>query len=68
VKKLFPFKIYREASGLKQVDVARRLGIKQSTVSMWETGTSRPRVTMLPLIAKLYGCTVDALLNQVENK
>jgi len=52
----------RIASGLTQTDVAKELGLNQSTVSMWETGTSMPNPRLLPEIAKLYHCTVDELL------
>ena len=56
------FKSKREAAGLKQVEVAEKLGISNTAISMWETGDSRPRTELLPRIAALYGCTVDELL------
>lgn len=45
-----------------QREVARILGVRESAVSKWETGLSRPRADRLPKIAKLYGCTIDELL------
>jgi DNA-binding transcriptional regulator YiaG len=33
----------REAAGLTQSDVARALGVEQSTVWRWEAGERRPR-------------------------
>jgi DNA-binding transcriptional regulator YiaG len=33
----------REELGLSQSDVARALGVDQSTVSRWEAGKARPR-------------------------
>ena len=42
----------RERLGLTQAGLARRLGIRQQTVSEWETGRYRPRgasVTLLRL-------------------
>lgn len=44
-----------------QREVARILGVKESTVSKWERGASKPRADKLPIIAKLYGCTIDEL-------
>lgn len=58
----YSFKLRRIQAGLKQVDVAHELGVRQTTVSMWETDKSLPRTDLLPRIAKLYGCTVGELL------
>ena len=42
--------------------VAEALGVQESSVSKWERGQSKPRADKLPLIAKLYGCTIEELL------
>lgn len=60
------FKKAREKSGLTQQEAATKLGVDQSAVCQWETGKSKPRATLLPKIAKLYGCTVDELLAEDE--
>jgi transcriptional regulator with XRE-family HTH domain len=52
----------RLSANLTQEEAAAALSIKRSTVSMWETGESLPRASLLPRIAALYGCTVDELL------
>ena len=57
------FRKKREEVGLRQEDVAEKLGLDQSAISMWETGASLPRTKLLPKIAILYGCTVDDLIN-----
>jgi len=54
--------LFREASGIKQVDAAARLNVAQSTISMWEGGNNLPQAELLPRIATLYNCTVDELL------
>ena len=45
-----------------QREVAKILGIKESSISKWERGLSKPRADKLPMIAKLYGCTIEELL------
>ncbi len=52
----------RNKAGLSQRDVAENIGISDAAVSMWETGKTSPRASLLPTIARLYGCTVDELL------
>ncbi len=54
----------RKRAGLLQRQVAEALGVSIGAVAMWDTGERRPRVDMLPRIAKLYGCTVDELLRE----
>lgn len=56
------FKRCRLVAGLTQKQAADKLGVDQSAVSLWDRGITRPRASMLPEIAKLYGCTVDELL------
>lgn len=45
-----------------QREVAAILGVKESAVSKWERGMSRPRADKLPMLAKLYGCSIEELL------
>lgn len=51
----------RRASGMTQTMLAERLGVSQSTVCGWETGTNMPMPALLPRLADLFGCTIDAL-------
>lgn len=51
----------REAAGLTQGRVADLLGMERSGVAKWETGVALPRADKLPILAKLYGCTIDEL-------
>ena len=46
-----------------QREVAQVLGVKGSAVSKWERGLSKPRADKLPILAKLYGCSIDELLS-----
>lgn len=60
------FKWCRENIELTQTEVAKMLGVSQSTVSMWESGESKPRTEKLVALARLYKCTVDDLLKEDE--
>lgn len=53
----------RREHGFTQDTVAERLGVSPQAVSKWENDSSCPDVMLLPQIAKLYGTTIDALLN-----
>lgn len=55
----------RIASGLKQAEVAERIGVNRRTVWVWEQGDSVPSVH-LPALAELYGTTSRFLLYGVE--
>ena len=43
----------RRALGLSQAEFARRLGVRQQTVSEWETGRYRPRGASLKMLGVL---------------
>lgn len=57
----------RKSAGLTQKDVSKKLGVCQSTISMWESGLSNPRLEMLRKIANLYSCNiVDLIENNTD--
>lgn len=60
------FVLLRKAANLTQADVAKKIGVAQSTVAMWESGENMPRADKLLLLANLYGCTIDELLRDGE--
>lgn len=45
-----------------QREVAKLLGVKESSVSKWERGVAKPRADKLSTLAKLYGCSIEELL------
>lgn len=51
----------RRAAGLTQADVARHMNVDQTTVCKWEANVIYPRAIMLPKLADLFSCTIDAL-------
>lgn len=52
----------RLAAGLTQVELAKLVGVGQSTVAQWERGLISPRFRRLKLIAEILNCTVDDLM------
>lgn len=53
----------REAAGLTQKDLARRLGVRTATVKAWEQDLSEPRANRLSMMAGLLNVSVMWLIN-----
>lgn len=51
----------RSVTRLSQAKVARALGIAPASVAQWEIGRSKPSLDRLPLLASLYGVTLEEL-------
>ena len=60
------FKNRRLSANLTQEEVASIIHVSRTTVSMWESGESKPRSSRLLELANLYKCTVDDLLREDE--
>ncbi len=52
----------RKQKGFTQDALANQLGITFQAVSKWENGASYPDITLLPRLAEIFGCSIDALL------
>lgn len=52
----------REAVGLTQEEVARRLGVRLRTVRAWEEDTAEPRANKLQMLAGLLNVSIRWLL------
>ena len=61
-------KILRKTKGLTQGEVARALGITQSTLARFESGVRQPDVEMVVKLANYYEVTVDELLGSESQK
>lgn len=59
-------KEHRVSAGIRQNELAEKLKVRQSTVSMWETGSARPRIGKLLILANLFGCSIEELLDKEE--
>ena len=51
----------RIAAGISQEEIARRLDVKQATVSAWEVGRNQPDIESLSKMASIFDTTIDAL-------
>ena len=52
----------REAAGMNQSQLARRLGVKKSTLMVWEQDLSEPRANKLSMMAGLLNVSMSWLL------
>lgn len=52
----------RRAAGLTQVEVAKRVGVAQSTYSKWEAGESDMQAVHVRPLAKALALTLDDVL------
>ena len=59
-------KEYRTNCLMTQEFVAESLGVSRQAVSKWESGTSDPSMSNLLALAKLYGVTIEEILNQIK--
>ncbi len=52
----------RKAQGMTQQELADRLCVSNKTVSKWECCESFPEITLVPVIAEIFGVTSDEIL------
>ena len=65
----------RFKAGLTQEQLAGKLGIGAQAVSKWENAVAMPDIATLPLLAEIFGISIDDLfdltseqrLNRIEN-
>lgn len=51
----------RSEKGLTQKQLGERLGVTNKAVSKWENGSAVPRVSLIPKLAEVLGCTQEEL-------
>ena len=54
--------VLRKANGLTQRQLAERLNVSDKAVSRWERDESAPDLSLIPVIADIFGVTADELL------
>lgn len=52
----------RKASGLTQKQLAEKLNVSDKAVSRWERDECAPDLTLIPVLAEIYGITSDEIL------
>lgn len=55
--------LLRKEKGLKQEELAEKLGVSGQAVSKWENDQTCPDISLLPQLASILGVTVDELLS-----
>ena len=56
----------RRANGMTQEQLAEIIGVSAQSVSKWETSTTMPDIMLLPVIADIFGVTVDAMYGRIK--
>lgn len=54
--------VLRKANGLTQKDLAEKLNVSDKTISRWERDDGAPDLSVIPVIAEIFGVTCDELL------
>ncbi len=57
-------KALRLEHGLRQIDLANKIGALQSTISQWETGKVEPDIEALIKIASIFETSIDNVLGE----
>lgn len=57
-------KYHRKRLNLTQEQLAERMGVSAQAVSKWENDLSCPDISILPLLAEVFGITTDELLGK----
>lgn len=52
----------RKKNGWTQGELAEKLNVSTKTVSKWERGHGYPEITQFPVLAELYGVTIDYIM------
>ena len=51
----------RKANGMTQKDLAEKLNVSDKTISRWERDDGTPDLSVIPVIAEIFGVTCDEL-------
>lgn len=52
----------RRNKGMTQMELANQLNVSDKAISKWENGQGYPDITLFPLIATLFGVSIDYLM------
>lgn len=57
---------YRMKKGLTQAQLAEKIGVTASCITMWENGDRNPNMIALKKLAIVLDCTIDELLAPIK--
>lgn len=52
----------RKSKGLTQTQLAQEIGVTDKAVSKWEVNDGNPDISLLPILARIFACSIDYLL------
>ncbi len=56
----------RRERGMTQETLAEMIGVSSQTISKWETSTTYPDVALLPVLADVFGVSIDVLYGRKD--
>ena len=59
------FEDLRKSSKFTQMELARKLNVKQNTISNWENGKAKPDIQMTKKLAEVFGVSTDEVINSL---
>lgn len=55
-------KDYRKSIGLSQVELAEKIGVRNTTISSWETNRTEPTMKDVVKLCEIFDCKVNDLV------
>ena len=55
-------RVFRQKEGYSQDKLAEVLHVSPQAVSKWENGHALPETSLLPVLAQIFGCTIDDII------
>ncbi len=59
-------RLLRQAQGMKQEQLGKKLGVSKQSVSNWENGNIMPSIELLVRLADCFGVSTDYLLGRTD--
>lgn len=63
----FTIRKLRDTYGLTQLQLGEKIGVAESTISLYESGKREPDISTLELIANFFKVTIDYLLGRTDD-